>query len=66
MFGHKMREKGDEGKKNRCWGYSLNPLYDAKLEELAEVLGISKSEVLRRAIDEYYFKVIGFFRDIGR
>ncbi len=57
MFGKKI-EKG----KNRCTGFSLNPIYEAKLEEIAEILGISKSEVLRRAIDEYYFKVVGFYR----
>jgi hypothetical protein len=52
---------GKKGK-NKCMGYSLNPVYDAKLGEIAEILGISKSEVLRRAIDEYYFKVVGFYK----
>ena len=58
MFGKRI-EKG----KNRCMGFSLNPIYESKVEEIAEILGISKSEVLRRAIDEYYFKVVGFYKD---
>jgi len=58
MFGKKI-----ERNKNKSMGYSLNPIYDSKLEEIAEILGISKSEVLRRAIDEYYFKVIGFYKN---
>ena len=61
MFRRKVNER-----KNKSMGYSLNPVYDSKLEELAEVLGVNKSEVLRRAIDEYYFKVMGFFRNIER
>ena len=47
--------------KMRNKGYSLNEIYEQRLEELAKILGISKSEVIRRAIDEYYIKIIPIF-----
>jgi len=47
----------------RCRGFSLNEVYLAKVSELACIFGCSESEVIRRAIDFYYFHV---FRDLSQ
>lgn len=46
------------GKRYNCKGFSLNDIYLAKVEELAELLGCSDSEVIRRAIDHYYLHIL--------
>jgi len=52
------------GRKYNCKGFSLNEIYTAKITELAELLGCSESEIIRRAIDHYYFYMLRLLSNI--
>ena len=52
------KNKEDLDKKYSHRGFSLNEVYQAKVAELAELLGCSESEVIRRAIDHYYIYIL--------
>ncbi len=50
--------RGKEKARKESYSFSLNELYMERVYELAELLGISPSEVIRRAIDEYYLGIM--------
>lgn len=60
-----MFEKKELDRKYNCRGFSLNEVYQAKVSELAEILGCSESEIIRRAIDHYYIYVLQEFSKIN-
>ena len=44
--------------------FSLSELCILRIKRLAEVIGCSESEVVRRAVDEYYLKYYSLYRDL--
>ena len=55
MFGKsELKEKT----KKRGNSFTLSDAHMQKVYELAEIFGVSSSEIIRRAIDEYYISMM--------
>lgn len=54
----KMKKRGNS--------FSLSDIHVKRLNELAEIFGISPSEVLRRAIDDYYLRTLERLSKLNR
>ena len=46
------------------YGFSLNEVYAQRIKVLANLIGCSESEVVRRAVDEFYLKYYPLYRDL--
>ena len=56
MFGKRIEISEKVKKKGNS--FSLSDIHMERVYELAQIYGISPSEVIRRAIDEFYFSTM--------
>jgi len=56
MFG-----RGKEEIKKKGNSFSLSGVHMQRVQELAQLFGVSPSEIIRRAIDEYYMTTMERF-----